>query len=95
MGKRSGGIQTGKKNSPGCTESNSGRESRSSTLAKKGLRTSTDFAAVMSALVGDVLNGTIPTQTANAACNAGGKLLKVVEMRHRYAPKGKVLRLSV
>lgn len=59
------------------------------------MKTSKDLANVMSALVGDVLGGRISSQVANAACNATGKLLKVVEMEHKYAPLGKGLRLSV
>lgn len=43
----------------------------------------------MSALIGDLIEGRISPQTANAACNAGGKLLKVVEMQYKYgAPAG-------
>lgn len=38
----------------------------------------------MSALMSDVIEGRITTDVANAACNAGGKLLKVVEMQYRY-----------
>jgi len=39
----------------------------------------------MSALMSDVIEGTISPNVANAAVNAGGKLLKVVEMQYRYA----------
>ena len=44
----------------------------------------------MSALMSDVIQGRITPQVANATCNAGGKLLKVVEMQYRYpsAPAG-------
>lgn len=35
----------------------------------------------------DVLDGSVSTDVANAACNAGGKLLKVVEMQYRYGAK--------
>lgn len=38
----------------------------------------------MSALLTDVLEGKITPNVANAACNAGGKLLKVVEMQYKY-----------
>lgn len=38
----------------------------------------------MSALMSDVLEGKLKPGTANAAVNAGGKLLKVVEMKFRY-----------
>ena len=60
------------------------------------METSSDFAAVMSAMISDVLDGRVSSQTANAACNAAGKLLKVVEMQHRYSPltKNGVLRLT-
>lgn len=39
----------------------------------------------MSALVVDVLTREVHPSEANAVCNAAGKLLKVVEMRYRYA----------
>lgn len=32
----------------------------------------------------DVLSGALGPNVATAACNAGGKLLKVVEMQYRY-----------
>lgn len=38
----------------------------------------------MSALMSDVIDGSISPNVANAAVNAGGKLLKVVEMQYRY-----------
>jgi hypothetical protein len=42
----------------------------------------------MSALMSDLLEGNITPIVANATVNAGGKLLKVVEMQYRYgAPK--------
>ncbi len=42
----------------------------------------------MSALMSDVLEGAITPMVANATVNAGGKLLKVVEMQYKYgAPK--------
>lgn len=36
----------------------------------------------------DVIEGRVSAQTANAACNAGGKLLKVVDMQIKYATRG-------
>jgi hypothetical protein len=42
----------------------------------------------MSALMSDVIEGKISPQVANATCNAGGKLLKVVELQYRYANSG-------
>lgn len=38
----------------------------------------------LSTLIGDVMVGRVTHGTANAATNAVGKLLKVVEMQHRY-----------
>jgi len=39
---------------------------------------------MMSAVMSDVLEGKITPNVCNAACNAGGKLLKVVELQHKY-----------
>lgn len=41
----------------------------------------------MSALIGDIATNRIGPREANAICNAGGKLLKVVEMQHKYGGK--------
>ena len=54
---------------------------------------------MMSALISDIIEAKITPQVGNAACNAGGKLLKVVELQHKYGtqPTGadqKVLRLT-
>ena len=54
-------------------------------IAQKGVRTGSDFAMMMSGLMSDVIEGRVNPGTANAACNAGGKLLKVVEMQMKYA----------
>ncbi len=53
-------------------------------LATRGVGTATDFADLMGALMADVIHGRVSPQTAKAACNAGGKLLKVVEMQLKY-----------
>jgi len=39
---------------------------------------------MMSAMMSDIIEGKLNPQTANAAINAGGKLLKVVEMEYKY-----------
>jgi hypothetical protein len=39
---------------------------------------------MMSALMSDVIEGNVTPQVSNAAVNAGGKLLKVVEMQLKY-----------
>lgn len=56
----------------------------SAVIAANGVTDSRDFANLMSTLIGDVLTGRVSTDVANAAVNAGGKLLKVVEMQHKY-----------
>ena len=57
---------------------------RSLEVAKKGIRTGGDFALMMSALMSDVIEGQVTPQVANATVNAGGKLLKVVELQLKY-----------
>lgn len=61
---------------------------RSATIAAAGVTTGTQFAALMSALMSDVITGSIDPVKANAAVNAGGKLLKMVEMEYKYGPRG-------
>ena len=58
---------------------------RSLAIGEKGVDTAKDFASLMSAVMSDVLDGALSPQIANAVTNAGGKLLKVVEMQHKYA----------
>lgn len=58
---------------------------RSLAIGAKGIDTAKDFASLMSAVMSDVLDGSLSPQIANAVTNAGGKLLKVVEMQHKYA----------
>ena len=57
---------------------------RSLEVAARGIETGRDFAAFMSCLMSDLIEGKVSPQIGNAACNAGGKLLKVVEMQMRY-----------
>ena len=59
-------------------------QARSAAIASAGIHTGQDFAALMSALMSDVIEERISPNVANAAINAGGKLLKVVEMQYRY-----------
>jgi hypothetical protein len=60
---------------------------RSLAISQRGIYTGSDFASFMSALMSDIIESRIDPGVANAACNAGGKLLKVVEMQHRYGEK--------
>jgi len=62
---------------------------RSLPIARKGVATGSQFAALMSAMMSDIIEGHIAPETGNAACNAGGKLLKVVEMQYKYGSRGR------
>lgn len=57
---------------------------RSLAIATKGIVTGRDFAAFMSALMSDLIDGRVAPNIGNATCNAGAKLLKVVEMSMKY-----------
>jgi hypothetical protein len=68
-------------------------------IAKTGIKTGSDFANMMSALMSDLVEGRVTPNVGNATCNAGGKLLKVVEMTYKYGVDGvgqqKTLKLAV
>lgn len=57
---------------------------RSLAIFERGIKTGEEFASGMSALMSDVISGSVTPQIANSVCNAGGKLLKVVEMAQRW-----------
>lgn len=61
-----------------------GERPRCLEIASAGIRTGSDFADMMSGLMSDLVEGKVTPQVGNAVCNAGGKLLKVVEMQHKY-----------
>lgn len=61
---------------------------RSLPIAAKGIKTARDFANMMSALMSDLIDGRVTPSVGNATCNAGGKLLKVVEMQYKYGTRG-------
>ena len=65
------------------------KEPRSLKVATKGIKTSHDFADLMSALMSDLIEGRVAPNLGNATCNAGGKLLKVVELQYKYGVAGK------
>jgi hypothetical protein len=56
-------------------------------LFARGIETGQHFASAMSALMADLATGAVTPQQGNAICNAGGKLLKVVEMQFKYGTK--------
>lgn len=72
---------------------------RSLPIAAKGVKTGHDFANLMSALMSDLIEGRVTPSIGNATCNAGGKLLKVVEMQYKYGVNGpgqhKILTLAL
>lgn len=57
---------------------------RSLAIAERGIRTGNDFADLMSAVMSDLISGRTSPVVGNAVCNAGGKLLKIVEMQMKY-----------
>jgi hypothetical protein len=57
---------------------------RSLAIAEAGIQTGNDFARCMSSLMSDIIASRVTPQVGNAVCNAGGKLLKVVELQLRY-----------
>ena len=60
------------------------REPKSLTIAEGGIKTSRDFRNLMSAIMSDVIAGRLTPNMTNAACNAGGKLLKMVDLEYKY-----------
>lgn len=69
----------GKKVSTGASPN-----ARSLKAARQGIQTSREFKEFMSRMMSDLVEGRIAPQTANAVCNAGSKLLRVVELEYRY-----------
>ena len=62
-------------------------QSRALRFSEAGIASGADFANVMSALMSDLIAGRVTPQVGNAVCNVGSKLLKVVEMQHRYGTR--------
>ena len=61
---------------------------RSLAISERGIHTGEDFANLMSCLMGDIISGRVTPSIGNATCNAGGKLLKIVEMQYKYGTQG-------
>lgn len=78
--------QAGKSNSH-VAEHEGSRQSgapRSLAIAQRGVKSTDDFEQLMSALMSDLIDGSINDGVGNAVVNAGGKLLKSVELRMKY-----------
>ena len=61
-----------------------GTDPKSLEVSERGISTGAHFAGLMSALMSDIIAGRVTPAVGNAACNAGGKLLKVVEMQYKF-----------
>ena len=57
---------------------------RSLAVSERGIRSGAQFADFMSCLISDIVARRLTPEVGNAACNAGSKLLKVVEMQYKY-----------
>src|SRR5882672_5565040 len=57
---------------------------KSLAIAEAGIKTSGDFRNFMSSVMSDVIAGRVTASITNAACNAGGKLLKMVDLEYKY-----------
>ena len=60
------------------------KQARSLVIAVQGIHTSKDFANFMGALMSDLIEGRVTPSIGNATCNAGGKMLKVIELEQKY-----------
>ena len=76
------GVKGSKQGSKGVVKT--GKNPKSSLIARKGVSTSGDFANLMGVLMGDLLDGSVSPEVGQAACKAGSNLLKVVEMQYKY-----------
>ena len=65
------------------------QQPRSLDIASRGIKTDRDFADLMSAVISDLIDGSLTPAIGNATCNAGGKLLKIVELKYKYGTQGK------
>lgn len=65
-----------------------GASPRSLAVSEGGIRSGGQFADFMSCLISDIVARRVTPEVGNAACNAGGKLLKVVEMQYKYGTGG-------
>lgn len=79
------GQATAKRRSTNGSEAQ--QHPKSLDIANHGISTSRDFRDFMSALMSDVISGAVTANVTNAACNAGGKMLKMVELEYKYATK--------
>jgi hypothetical protein len=60
------------------------KQSKSVDIAQHEIQTTGDYAALMSALITDVVKGDITPTILNAAVNAGRQLVKITELNLKY-----------
>ncbi len=77
-------MTTKRKGTPHTKEKPLAVVARSLEIVKKGVKSSQDMIDVMAALMCDSIEGNITPGTCNAACNAAGKLMKMLELQIRY-----------
>lgn len=88
MARRKKAVEGGQKGGKGpVRRGNLGPPPQSLGIAGKGISTSSNFRDFMSALMSDVIAGRVTAQVTNAACNAGGKMLRMVELEMQYGLK--------
>jgi hypothetical protein len=56
----------------------------SAAIADRGISTAADFLRMMTALLSDTVTGRVQPQRANATCNVAGKIIRMVELQHKY-----------
>ena len=59
-------------------------DSRSVKVARGGITNSREFTDLFSGLIADLAEQLVTASIANAMCNAGGKILKMVELEIRH-----------
>lgn len=70
----------------GATEGFSGvsENSKSRALSLRGLNSVDKVSGFVSALISDMMIGHVPPKIGNPIVNATGKILKGLELKHRY-----------
>ena len=57
------------------------------TVARKGIKSSSDFCEFYAAMISDVVSGQMTPQQANAACNGGDKIIKMLDLERKYGTR--------
>lgn len=67
-----------------AAKANKALTGRSVTTARNGINNSQEFTNLFSGLIADLAEQLVTASIANAMCNAGGKILKMVELEIRH-----------